>query len=423
LLGKHALLVRMFSSTVANQALLSASNLLVGLMLIRGTADVQYGYYVLIFNSILLLNSLQGAFISAPLAMRLAKATPEQAAAVVGGIFRAQNRLLVVALLAAVALLGGAWLARLIDDELALLLLVGLLSIATALLREFFRMVFFVNRQPLVVIRSDAVFVFGQLAGVWFAKKTAMPVVLALLAFSAAAIIASAMLWRTLKRRNGLDPTASPTVWREMARTGAWSAAGAGSHWAFSQGYNYVVAGVLDVAAVSALAATRLLMMPINLLSSGVAPLLIPFGLEWMHSHGRAAVLRRSVGIATVLTTLSAVYLLILWFLQDWIFDHLMHKRYAHAETLMAIWSATFLIAIFRDQIRVLPAVCDRFRLLWLATTVSATASLVCGFFALRAWGIIGAPLAVLLGEFVNCAYLVALSMRLAREPGEPAAA
>jgi O-antigen/teichoic acid export membrane protein len=412
----------MFSSTVANQALLSAANLLVGLILIRGTADVQYGYYVLIFNSILLLNSLQGAFISPPLAMRLAKATPQQAASLVGGIFRAQNRVLGVALVVVLVLLGGAWLAKLIENELALLLLVGLLSITAALLREFFRMVFFVNRQPMVVIKSDAVFVAGQLAGVWFAKKTAMPVVLALLAFSVAAFVASAMLWRALKRRDGLDPTASPSVWRELAGTGIWATAGAGSHWAFSQGYNYVVAGVLDVAAVSALAATRLLMMPINLLSSGVAPLLMPFGLEWMHSHGRAAVLRRSVVIATVLTTLSAIYLLILWFLQDWIFDHLMHKRYPHAQTLMAIWSATFLIAIFRDQIRVLPAVCDRFRQLWLATTCSATTSLVCGFFALRAWGIVGAPLAVLLGEFINCAYLVVLSVSLAREPGEHAA-
>ena len=227
---------------------------------------------------------------------------------------------------------------------------------------------------------------------------------------------------RELRSRDGLDRTASPDVWRQIAGTGAWSAAGAGSHWAFSQGYNYVVASVVDVAAVSALAATRLLMMPINLLSSGVAPLLIPFGLEWMHSHGRAAVLRRSVVIASGMTALAAVYLVILWFMQDWIFDHLMHKHFAHSEALMAIWSTTFLIAIFRDQIRVLPAVCDRFKQLCIATTISATISLVCGFFALRAWGIIGAPLAVLLGEIVNCAYLVLLSISLARDSHSDAA-
>lgn len=419
---KHALLVRMFSSTVANQVLLSASNLLVGLILIRSTADVQYGYYVLIFNSILLLNSLQGAFISPPLAIRLAKASAAQAASLVGGIFRAQNRVLIRAVAVALLLLAALWLARLIDVELALLLLAGLLAISAALLREFFRMVFFVSRQPVVVIRSDVVFVVGQLAGVWLATKTRMPAVLALVAFALAAVVASGMLWRTLRSRGGLDRTASPDVWRQIAGTGAWSAAGAGSHWAFSQGYNYVVASVVDVAAVSALAATRLLMMPINLLSSGVAPLLIPFGLEWMHSHGRAAVLRRSVAIASGLTALSGIYLIILWFAQDWIFDHLMHKRFAHSQALMAIWSATFLIAIFRDQIRILPAICDRFRQLWVATTVSAVISLVCGFFALRAWGIVGAPLAVLLGEAVNCAYLVALSIGVAREPDRQAA-
>ena len=414
---KHALIVRMFSSTVANQALLSASNLLVGLILIRSTANVQYGYYVLIFNSILLLNSLQGAFIGPPLAIRLAKATPEQAATLVGGIFRAQNRMLVLAVVSALLVLAGLWLTRLVEDELALLLLAGLVAIGAALLREYFRMVFFVKRQPMVVIKSDIVFVAVQLAGVWFAKSSGAPAVMATLAFCVASLIATVMLWRAVTLRNGLDKTASPKVWREISGTGTWSAAGAGAHWAFSQGYNYVVAGVLDVAAVSALAATRLLMMPINLLSSGVSPLLIPMGLEWMHSHGRGAVLRRSVVFATALTALSGVYLLILWFMQDWIFSRLMHKHFDHSQAMMAVWSATFLIAIFRDQIRVLPAICDRFRELWFATTISAVISLVCGFFALRAWGVVGAPLGVLLGEFVNCAYLVVLSVRLSREP------
>jgi O-antigen/teichoic acid export membrane protein len=406
----------MFSSTVANQALLSASNLLVGLILIRSTADAQYGYYVLVFNSILLLNSLQGAYLHPPLAIRLATAEPAAAAALVGGLFRAQNALLVRTVAVALVLLAFLWFTGLADGGLALLLLTGILAIGTALLREFFRTVFFVSRLPLAVIKSDAVYIVGQLAGVWFATQTSVPAVSTLATSSVAALVASAMLGRALVIRNGLDRTASPEVWREIAATGTWSAAGAASHWTFSQGYNYIVASVVDVAAVSAIAATRLLMMPINLLSVGMGPLMMPFAAEWVQTSGREVVLRRTIIIATGLTALSGCYLLVLWLAQDWIFDHLMHKHYPHAGALMAIWSATFLIAIFRDQIRVLPAICDRFKQLWLATTISAGISLVCGYFALRAWGIIGAPLAVLLGEFVNGLYIVTLSLRLVRE-------
>lgn len=416
MLKKHAILVRMFSSTVVNQALLSASNLGVGLILIRSTADVQYGYYVLIFNSILLLNSLQSSFLHPPLAIRLATAAPDEAATLVGGLFRAQNALLARTTGIATALLACIWLTGLIDRDLALLLLTGILAIGSALLREFFRTVFFVIRMPMVVIKSDAVYIVGQLVGVWSATHTRAPAVVTLMASSVAALIASVMLARSLLKRNGMDRSASPRVWRQIASTGTWAAAGAGSHWTFSQGYNYIVASVVDVAAVSALAATRLLMMPINLLGTGMGPLMLPFAAEWVQTLGRAVVLRRTAIIGAGLTAISGLYLVVLWLARDWVFNHLMHKHYPHEVTLMAIWSATFLIAIFRDQIRVLSAICDRFKELWFATTISAAISLVCGYYGLHTIGIVGAPLAVLFGEIINGVYVVVLSLRLVRE-------
>ena len=42
----------------------------------------------------------------------------------------------------------------------------------------------------------------------------------------------------------------------------------------------------LDVAAVAAFAATRLLVMPINLLSSGIGTLMLPLASGWMNAHG-----------------------------------------------------------------------------------------------------------------------------------------
>ena len=271
----HGAFVRMFSSTVANQAILSASNLLVGLILIRATADVQYGYYILAVNSILLLNSLQAAFLHPPLSLRIAREGREACAGMVGGLSRAQSRLTTwVAGTALGALLIAFGLGRL-ELPLALLLATAVLAAVAALYREFFRTVLFVSRQPHAVLVADVVYVVGQFAGVLLAARTAAPATVALLTLGLSALVGGRMLARTVRDSGGIDPKGSPAVWREIVHTGSWSVGGAGAHWAFSQGYNYVVAGVLDVAAVSALAATRLLMMPINLLSSGVAPLLM----------------------------------------------------------------------------------------------------------------------------------------------------
>lgn len=64
-------LARLFGSSIADQAMLSAANFGVGLILIRYAAEAQYGYYILAFNTMMLLTTLQGTFIGTPMVIRL----------------------------------------------------------------------------------------------------------------------------------------------------------------------------------------------------------------------------------------------------------------------------------------------------------------------------------------------------------------
>ena len=64
---------RLLSTAVISQALLSAASFAVGLILIRSTTDVQYGYYILASSAILLLVSLQTGFFNPPLAIRMTR--------------------------------------------------------------------------------------------------------------------------------------------------------------------------------------------------------------------------------------------------------------------------------------------------------------------------------------------------------------
>src|ERR1700737_2479051 len=56
-------LLRTFGMGLTIQALLSSANFAVGLILIRRTSDLQYSYYVLVTNALLLLTALQTSFI------------------------------------------------------------------------------------------------------------------------------------------------------------------------------------------------------------------------------------------------------------------------------------------------------------------------------------------------------------------------
>ena len=94
----------MISSAMLSQALLSAGNFAVGLMLIRRTPHDQYGYYVLIVTAVQLMTQLQIAFIQPSMVRRVAAGERAERRDFIGGAYREQRRR---ALLAAAA---GVWL-------------------------------------------------------------------------------------------------------------------------------------------------------------------------------------------------------------------------------------------------------------------------------------------------------------------------
>ena len=89
---RHFAFARLFGSAVISQALLSAASFAIGLVLIRRSSDLQYGYFILASNAILLLASLQNAFFAPPLAARLNRLDAAGRSALVGGLYREQRR-------------------------------------------------------------------------------------------------------------------------------------------------------------------------------------------------------------------------------------------------------------------------------------------------------------------------------------------
>jgi O-antigen/teichoic acid export membrane protein len=220
---------------------------------------------------------------------------------------------------------------------------------------------------------------------------------------------------RLLRRFEPWNPHSARSVLRSLAPIGGWTATGSATHWAFSQGYNYVAAAVLDVPAVAALAATRLLMMPINLISSGIISLMMPTAVSWLRAHGAATLFRRLLLVSSALASIASVYFVVLWLAHSFIFTQLLHKNFAQLDSLLLLWPAVFLTMIFRDQLQYLPASCGLFRSMTAVTAASAVLSLAVGYYALRHVGVLGAPIGVLAGEVANVFGMIMLSVRQIR--------
>ncbi|MDE2219366.1 MAG: capsular biosynthesis protein [Gammaproteobacteria bacterium] len=410
--------VRMFGSAVVTQAMLSAASLLVGLILIRRTSEMQYGYYVLVGNAVALLTSLQKSFIQPAMVTRMTRLDIAGRRNLIGGLLREQRQLLPLVALLAVAVTVLLWAGERLAASTGILLLVAVAAVTAALYREFFRMVLLGYRRPVEVFRADAVYVVLLVAGAAAATLAPWQASAAVVALGVAAGIGGALLARSLWRYEAWNIAGARGILLEIAPLAIWSAAGSAIHWTFSQGYNYLVAGTLSVSAVAAIAGTRLIMMPINLLSTGIGTLMLPTTATWLLHHPPQRVFRRLLLSAGGLALLAVTYIVIMWLMRDWIFAHVLKKSFAQRDLLLQLWAVAFVLMACRDQLLYLLVARGRFRSLAALTLASALLSLTVSYLCMRHIGVVGALYGILAGESFNFAGITILSYRESRHGG-----
>jgi O-antigen/teichoic acid export membrane protein len=409
---RRGMLMRMFSSALTSQVLLSGASFAVALLLIRLTSDLQYGYFILVVGAIMLAVSLQNSFIAPVMINRMTRLSPRECGDLTGGIYREQWRVIAAAAGLALAATLTLWLLGTIDGPHALLTVAAVVGATMALRREFFRMVLLAYRRAHDVLRGDVVYIALLVPGVLLATSSRQPAAAAALALALAALVASLLLSRTLRRAEAWNTRGAPGILREIAPLGRWSTAGAAIHWSFNQGYTFLVAATLDVSAVAAVAATRLLAMPVNLLTTGIGSLMLPLVARWLHDSGASVVLRRLFWFALVIATAATCYFVVLWILRDWVFAVVLGKQFAQGDTLLLLWSAVFVLMAVNQQLLWLLVARQRFHRLTSLGAVSAVVGLSCSYWGMLHFGGAGAPLGILVGETVSCAGLALLCLR-----------
>ena len=161
-------------------------------------------------------------------------------------------------------------------------------------------------------------------------------------------------------------------------------------------------------------------MMPVNLLSTGMGSMMLPMAARWLHNHGPASVLRRLALFTAGLAVAAMAYFGLMWLLRDWIFTELLHKSFPDRDLLLGLWICVFLMIMFRDQMIWLLIARERFRPLAALTAVSAIVALSVSYVAMLRIGVSGALIGILVGESVQVAGIVIMSLR---EAGRPATA
>ena len=409
-------LLRLFSTSVLDQSMLSASSLMLGVLLLRYAPSEQYGYFVIVQASIMLLVAAQGAWVGGPLAILAPQRTDEQRRQMIGAIEASQRR--AVRWLAAGALLvpAAGYLLGFWAEAPAIVATVAVTAAWATLRREMLRRVLLIYAQPNTVFAVDALYVAVLLlltAATFVLPGPAAAWVVA--AVAAGSLAGTVYGRRRFGRQHGWPESPAKPYWQQMRPLGIWTTAGAVIYWVHNQSYNYVLAVQTDLEAVAHANAARLMLMPTVLMLVGVSSLLMPLAAGWLHREGLPVVLRRLWSFALGLLVLNGAYVLLLWVFRDWVTGTLIRTTIPDRDALILLWAASAGVGTIRDMLQCGVLALGRLKPMATITGLSSVVSLMIMWFGIQRYGVPGAVLGILVGESLSLAGVIWLLRRSAR--------
>ncbi|MGQ0697958.1 MAG: lipopolysaccharide biosynthesis protein [Panacagrimonas sp.] len=417
----RGVLAKLFGSSIIGQAVLSGASLLVSLVLIRNTSSTEYGYFVLAQVAIQLLIASQDAWVGGPLTVLTPKREATEAMAVLSDVQKDHHRWSWILLPVSLCFAPLGFLLGKLDRHEAIIASITCLALWAVARREYMRTVLVVNRRQPNLLAVDLTHVTVMLTVVgtaaWMGSASTPLAVLAIaLASVSSYIFARSIVFRMPGWGAPLSAEQRRDFWALGRPLGNWALFGAAVYWLYAQGYNNMVALKIDAAAVGVLAASRLLMTPLLLMTQGMRGVLIPLAAAWLRRDGSYPVIRRIFPIMIGVLLAGSAYLSIVWLSRDWVFAEVLRKVLPHRDTLLLSWGAIILLGVVRDFVQLVLLAMEQFKPLAGLSVLCAGAALSTMWFALDHMGLIGALLGIAVAEVVSVIGSLVLLMLAARK-------
>lgn len=409
--------LRLFSISVMDQVVLSGANLLIAFVLIRFTSDNDYALYVLVQSTMLLLVSMQAAFLLQPLAVLTPRLPPEERFRTITAVKETQRRVLKWVALSALGLPLLGYVTGLLSALMALIVATGTLAVWAALRREYLRTVLLMYSRPLDLLGADAIYAGVTLLGLTLAVLGLKHAVVGTtLAIAAAGWFGAAAAHRSLAANPGWQKGGTVTNWLDMRKMGFWALVGATIYWFLGQSYSYVLASRLNLQAVADVNATRLLLMPAIVMTVGVTSLLGPTTATWYSQIGARPMVMRLLNVLLAVAVLEVAYFVVIWFGRDWILTSVLHKHIEDRDLLLLLWGGLATIALVRDVLQCGLIAMGHLKSLAGQVGVSAAVAVCIMWFGTKWWGAWAVLVGQITGELINLAGILMLLRRYTPE-------
>jgi O-antigen/teichoic acid export membrane protein len=388
----------LFNSSLAtvDQAILSALNFVISIILIKTVPKVEFGYYSIALSITQFFLSLQGAIVNTPLAVLLVEkkgdSRQKYSAALCYGQF-------IVILPAAFLGLAASGLMFFWGFDTLKSLLVAAISLAVVGLsfREFMRAYYFAEETPLRVLKIDTCYILlfmSLILGCHLFYNLSVCAVLIMNGISG--FMVSVAFLR--HRRWRFDRQAIKESYRENWGFGKWALLGAIVTHFQNYSFIYLIGVLLGSAAVADVSAARLLMMPVLLAKIGWGKIVVPHGSKLRESNQKPRFFKEQAFACLIFIVCIGAYILILLSLSGVLNRYLFTENYSDSFKYLMYWGVFFVVAFFALSASYGLQVLKEFYILTKINVGTMIVTVVCSYFFIQWLGVKGGFAALILG-------------------------
>jgi len=400
------------SQTLLDQAIVSGSNFLTGIILVRGLGLVEFGRFTVAYAVLLLANSIQLSFISSPMITLGALCpTPPEQRRFVRGMFGVQ---LVFCALVSVSCVVAATIYVVRNGGIPTAGVIPAFGAAVVLylMQDWLRRYYFTVGKPAVSVWNDAISYLGQvvvLAALWGLRELSIES-----AFWAIAITSGvAFATGGLIERLGSSLEEARDSWRVARRTSIDLGIANQLQWVVYQGAILVGAGIAGAQAAGGVRATQNVIGPVNIAYQAMENIVPIRAAEEMRRGGikrAAAFLFRfgATGFLVLLVAFSAASLISSRFLV-FFYGHQL-SLYAGVLNLQMLY---FLLAWPVRQLTFLFRTIKNTTPILISSLVAAMISMSLIFPLVHRFGALGIVMSAVAGQIGTLLYLTFAWLRI----------
>lgn len=404
------------SHSLVDQALLSISNFVIGLVFIKYATKHDYYAYSQLIGYVALTSAIQGALVNTTALTLLPGKFGAERGRVTNVFFGLQ---LVLSVLLAIT--GGLFLwlvpSAVSMDAIGTSLAVAMvLMVLATWLREFLRNVQFINLRAEKCLQQDIAYVAlltPCIALLVFAKN--VEAALMLLVVGGAALI-SALPWlRQTAIRPVLELKQWKALWQEIWPLAKWSLPAGLVAWASGNGYLLVGAQVVGPEATAEIVAAKLFMAPLGMMFLSWANIFRPKVSHWLSRGATQEVIRLTNISVGGVASIVVVYFFALVLAYPYLEAQILGSKYHGLRFDIAWWGVFFVASGVSGICNGVLLSGGKFRQSFYAAAISSVLSLPVMYLSGLEFGKNGLMVGVVLGESAYAAVLYVAMRRMLR--------